>query len=738
MHAIHHPSLGEIGSNNLNTLEGYILTLIFVGEEVGHRNGLCLHSVVARNLGNLLQCEAANLDSLVVDTHGCTAEVNLHLVAKGKLVVCGEVELKTCGGVLNIQTLLRGEVVEPHVGDYNTLDGGVGDGCTLAQSENVSDGGDTRRLGLRLGGAAAIATLAKSLVGEFHTEEDGTGCVVGSCGAVESSVGRELDNGALGEAGEFHRVVVVCGGGEVVVGRILCCTLVSLDGLCDSLATVHAEVDGLVATCAPSYGVEVEVFVARNAHGFRGELTLLFALAKFEAGSSLTTNLGLAEAVGSIGTVVASLNEGAVRSILALAGYGRLGLGGAALTVGVRDVESILNLVFATLLIVEVFTLNGDNIACVQTFGCPIDGGTCAVNKAIHIDAAALVHEVEVAILSVDATADGTGKLVGGCRVCLLDKLCNGDSLCAGVGLGSATTGGATAYTTTCREVNLCATATGGNLNIVQTVNRSHACRETERKGLGHLLEVELCGCEVPATCKLCPLCEGVAHSAPFCAVATDEEGELVVLEGAVAILGVFLGAEGDGHCVTLELGERNAADGYIVLGLAEEEVVAAATIVVGVVGVAGGVCTNGDVLRSVSHSALALGSGVAILLAHVGPEVAILLGNLLVEVVEVDNLAEGHLTLAGLCYIDGNGGFVHRDFDGLVACTILIGSGGEGHNNGFGGHLQVVVAHGGDGKPISRRRDVPAAGCGDGETLLATFGSKVHGSYSSALGAGN
>ena len=518
-------------------------------------------------------------------------------------------------------------------------------GCILCCCQELGNGSFhniTRLLGLLGLGSGATSLATKSLLGEFHTKEDSASCVVGSSCTVKCCIGRELNSVVGIQTSEFHRVVVVLGRGEVVVGVIILCTCVSLDSLRHNLATIHAEVDGLVATCTPRYCVEVQIEVTRNANGCRGEFTLLLALTEFETSHSTAVDGGCTEAISCICAIVGRAYECCVRSVGTLC-HGRFG-GITTLAINVRDVESVHNLVFrgAIAALVEVvFTLNGDSVASVQTFGTPIYVCASRINKTVDIDRASFIHEVEVAILGIDVTADNTSELVGSSGVCFFNELCNANLLCVGVKLG------ATLVATTCvldgdtlREVKLCASATSNNHKVVQAVCRSNGCGEVERKGCGNLSEGELCGRGVPTA--LGSTCKGVGEESPFLAIAADINLELLGAEIAVAILLILVACESNGESIAGELGERNTADGEVVL-LAEEYVVQTTCLCdIGVVAIAIGVVTSGNTVRVVGNTGLALGHRIAILGSQIGPAIATLNSNGLVEVVEVDELARG------------------------------------------------------------------------------------------------
>ena len=139
MRTTNNPSLRHIVSHYLNALKSNILTLVLVSKEVSHSHGLSLYGVASRYSYNLIKSQAANLNSAIVATESCASKVNLNLCAICELVICSKVELKTTGCVLNIHTLLRGEVVELHARDNDSLDCSCRDSCAITKSENLCD-----------------------------------------------------------------------------------------------------------------------------------------------------------------------------------------------------------------------------------------------------------------------------------------------------------------------------------------------------------------------------------------------------------------------------------------------------------------------------------------------------------------------------------------------------------------------------------------------------------------------
>ena len=156
------PCSAEVGICHLNTLDSDILTLILVSEEVGDSHRLGLYGITRRYGSNLIECKATHLNCTIILCELAAREVNLELRTKCEGVVGSQVELQATRCILNIQALLRGEVVKLHIRDYNTLNRAINRGI-LAQSQHLGDSQALGRLLGLLGSLAATLTKGDSL-----------------------------------------------------------------------------------------------------------------------------------------------------------------------------------------------------------------------------------------------------------------------------------------------------------------------------------------------------------------------------------------------------------------------------------------------------------------------------------------------------------------------------------------------------------------------------------------------
>ncbi len=203
-----HPGLVEVEIGNLNVLDGYVLALVLVGQKIVDRYGLGLDGIALREFRNIGKSETADLNGAVEVAYLQTGEIDLHLVAELELVVGSAIELQTGRSILNVQTFLRGQVVQLGIGDNDTLDLGALDRSALTQLQNVGDRS-------RIAGAGILAAAEHGAFAALVELQvvDAQGRTAREAGPTEGQltgldVGRQLEHGGAlvpcGRAVERH------------------------------------------------------------------------------------------------------------------------------------------------------------------------------------------------------------------------------------------------------------------------------------------------------------------------------------------------------------------------------------------------------------------------------------------------------------------------------------------------------------------------------------------------------